>query len=50
MLTQAEETDLARSLRDRGDLQAAGRLVLSHLRWWFPCRANTWGYGLPQGD
>ena len=50
MLTQAEETDLARSLRDRGDLQAAGRLVLSHLRLVVSVSRQYLGYGLPQGD
>jgi RNA polymerase sigma-32 factor len=50
MLTQAEETELARSLRDRGDLQAAGRLVLSHLRLVVSVSRQYMGYGLPQGD
>ncbi len=50
MLTQTEETDLARSLRDRGDLQAAGRLVLSHLRLVVSVSRQYLGYGLPQGD
>src|SRR5687767_3685726 len=50
MLTQAEETELARSLRDRGDLQAAGRLVLSHLRLVVSVSRQYLGYGLPQGD
>jgi RNA polymerase sigma-32 factor len=50
MLTQAEESELARSLRDRGDLQAAGRLVLSHLRLVVSVSRQYLGYGLPQGD
>jgi RNA polymerase sigma-32 factor len=50
MLSQAEETDLARSLRDRQDLQAAGRLVLSHLRLVVSVSRQYLGYGLPQGD
>ncbi len=50
MLSQAEETDLARSLRDRGDLKAAGRLVLSHLRLVVSVSRQYLGYGLPQGD
>ncbi len=50
MLTQAEETDLARSLRDHGDLKAAGRLVLSHLRLVVSVSRQYLGYGLPQGD
>ena len=32
LLTAEEEGDAARRLRDKGDLEAAGRLVLSHLR------------------
>ena len=32
MLTLEEEQSLARQLRDKGDLQAAGQLVLSHMR------------------
>jgi RNA polymerase sigma-32 factor len=50
MLSQTEETDLARALRDKGDLQAAGRLVLSHLRLVVSVSRQYLGYGLPQGD
>jgi RNA polymerase sigma-32 factor len=50
MLTQTEETALARSLRDHGDLQSAGRLVLSHLRLVVSVSRQYLGYGLPQGD
>lgn len=50
MLTPTEETELARALRDRGDLQAAGRLVLSHLRLVVSISRQYLGYGLPQGD
>ena len=50
LLTQEEETDLARRLRDQGDLQAAGRLVLSHLRLVVSLSRQYMGYGLPQGD
>jgi RNA polymerase sigma-32 factor len=50
MLTQAEETSLARQLRDQGDLQAAGRLVLSHLRLVVSISRQYLGYGLPHGD
>jgi len=50
MLTQAEETALARKLRDEGDLQAAGRLVLSHLRVVVSVARQYLGYGLPHGD
>jgi RNA polymerase sigma-32 factor len=50
MLSQAEESELARALRDRGDLQSAGRLVLSHLRLVVSISRQYMGYGLPQGD
>jgi RNA polymerase sigma-32 factor len=50
MLSQTEETDLARRLRDQGDLQAAGQLVLSHLRLVVSVSRQYLGYGLPQGD
>ena len=50
MLTQPEEVELARSLRDKGDLQAAGKLVMSHLRLVVSVSRQYVGYGLPQGD
>ena len=50
MLTQTEEVELARKLRDTGDLQSAGRLVLSHLRLVVSISRKYVGYGLPQGD
>ena len=50
MLTQAEESAFARALRDEGDLKAAGRLVLSHLRLVVSISRQYMGYGLPQGD
>jgi RNA polymerase sigma-32 factor len=50
MLSQSEESALARSLRDNGDLQSAGRLVLSHLRLVVSVSRQYMGYGLPQGD
>ena len=50
LLTQSEETSLARRLRDHGDLQAAGKLVLSHLRLVVSVSRQYLGYGLPQGD
>ncbi len=50
MLSQGEETDLARALRDQADVQAAGRLVLSHLRLVVSISRQYMGYGLPQGD
>src|SRR5436853_7594341 len=50
LLTQEEETSLARRLRDHGDLQAAGRLVTSHLRLVVSISRQYLGYGLPHGD
>jgi RNA polymerase sigma-32 factor len=50
MLSQAEETALGRRLRDEGDLQAAGQLILSHLRLVVSVSRQYLGYGLPQGD
>ena len=50
LLTQQEETEYARKLRDSGDREAAGRLVLSHLRLVVSVSRQYLGYGLPQGD
>ena len=50
MLSQTEESSLARRLRDHGDIQAAGQLVLSHLRLVVSISRQYLGYGLPQGD
>jgi len=50
MLTQPEEVSLARRLQSTGDLEAAGRLVLSHLRLVVSVSRQYMGYGLPQGD
>ena len=50
LLTQEEETNLARQLRDNGDLKAAGALVLSHLRVVVSVSRQYLGYGLPHGD
>jgi len=50
LLTAEEESSAARSLRDSGDLEAAGRLVLSHLRLVVAISRQYMGYGLPQGD
>jgi RNA polymerase sigma-32 factor len=50
MLTQAEEVSLAQRLRENGDIQAAGQLVLSHLRLVVSISRQYLGYGLPQGD
>src|ERR1700712_923302 len=50
LLTAEEEGSSARKLRDTGDLEAAGRLVLSHLRLVVSISRQYMGYGLPQGD
>jgi RNA polymerase sigma-32 factor len=50
MLSAQDEVSLARRLRDQGDIQAAGQLVLSHLRLVVSISRQYLGYGLPQGD
>ncbi len=50
LLTAHEETDAATRLRDHGDVQGAGMLVLSHLRLVVSISRQYLGYGLPQGD
>jgi RNA polymerase sigma-32 factor len=50
LLSADEETKLARRLRDHQDVEAAGRLVLSHLRLVVSVARQYLGYGLPQGD
>lgn len=50
LLTPQEEVSLGRRLREQGDLEAAGRLVLSHLRLVVSVSRQYLGYGLPQGD
>jgi len=50
LLTPEQEKDYAQRLRAHGDLEAAGRLVLSHLRLVVSISRQYLGYGLPQGD
>lgn len=50
MLTHEEEVALGKRLRDHQDLDAAGKLVLSHLRLVVSVSRQYLGYGLPQGD
>ena len=50
MLLAEEETALARGYRERGDLNCAGQLVLSHLRLVVAVARNYLGYGLPHAD
>src|SRR5215203_5667852 len=50
ILSQQEETDLARRLRDHDDLEAARQLIVSHLRVVVSVARGYLGYGLPQAD
>lgn len=50
MLTAEEEMELARRLKYDNDLEAAQRLVLSHLRYVAKLARNYSGYGLPYPD
>ncbi len=50
LLTQEEEQAYARKLRDENDLEAASKLVLSHLRLVISVSRQYLGYGLPHGD
>jgi RNA polymerase sigma-32 factor len=50
LLSQEEESRLARRLRSEADLESAGKLVLSHLRLVVSISRQYLGYGLPQGD
>jgi len=50
MLTQEEETSLARDLRETNNLAAAQKLVLSHLRLVVSIARGYLGYGLPHAD
>jgi RNA polymerase sigma-32 factor len=50
VLTADEERHLAERLRDQGDMEAARRLVLSHLRFVIRIARGYLGYGLPLPD
>jgi RNA polymerase sigma-32 factor len=50
VLTPDEERDLAVRLRDHNDMEAAKRLVLSHLRFVIRIARGYLGYGLPLPD
>jgi RNA polymerase sigma-32 factor len=50
LLTQEQEVEFGRRLRDSNDLDAARQLVLSHLRLVVAISRNYLGYGLPQAD
>ena len=50
ILSQHEETELARRFRDDEDLDAARQLIVSHLRVVVAIARGYMGYGLPQAD
>jgi len=50
MLTPEDEHALATRLREKNDLEAAGQLVLSHLRLVVSVARGYLGYGLPHAD
>ena len=50
LLTEQEEHDLATRLRDEGDVDAARKLVMSHLRLVVAIARGYLGYGLPHAD
>jgi RNA polymerase sigma-32 factor len=50
MLTLEEEQLFARQFKNDNDLEAAGKLVLSHLRLVVSVSRQYLGYGLPHGD
>ena len=50
LLTQQQEIDYATRLREHGDVEAAGKLVLPHLRLVVSISRQYLGYGLPHGD
>ena len=50
MLTLAQEQEFSRKFRQDNDLDAAGKLVLSHLRLVVSISRQYLGYGLPHGD
>lgn len=50
MLTAEEEYSLAMKLKHHGDIEAAQRLVMSHLRFVVKVARGFSGYGLPQAD
>ena len=50
LLTLEEEQEYARKFRQHNDIEAAGKLVLSHLRLVVAVSRKYLGYGLPHGD
>ena len=50
MLTLEQEQEFSKKLKEHNDLDAAGKLVLSHLRLVVSISRKYLGYGLPHGD
>jgi RNA polymerase sigma-32 factor len=50
ILTAEEEKSLAERLQQEGDLEAARKLIMSHLRFVVHIAKSYSGYGLPQAD
>ena len=50
LLTLEQEQEFARKFRQHNDIEAAGKLVLSHLRLVVSVSRKYLGYGLPHGD
>lgn len=50
LLTQEEETALAKAYREKGDLQAAHQMTIAHLRYVVSVARSYGGYGLPLAD
>ncbi|WP_292995079.1 RNA polymerase sigma factor RpoH [Nitrosomonas sp.] len=50
ILSQEEESSLAKRLWSHGDIEAAQKLILSHLRFVIAIARGYKGYGLPQAD
>ena len=50
LLTAEQEQELARRWRKDEDVDAARKMVMSHLRLVVAISRNYLGYGLPQGD
>jgi RNA polymerase sigma-32 factor len=50
LLTPEEEKSYAQKLRESGDMESAGKLVMSHLRLVVSISRQYLGYGLPHGD
>lgn len=49
LLSQEEENELAKRLRDHGDISAAQQLILSHLRFVISIARSYKGYGSAPG-